>query len=109
MNTQNQGLLYEIKALFVLRKLKLRLVHFRYRGKCGEIDIIAKDKDTFVFVEVKAGTKGRFDARSRVTEDKRNRMKRTAIQYMKKFPDSAYRFDILEIGQNGYEHIVDAF
>lgn len=36
-----------------LRKLGHKIIGRNYRTKCGEIDIIARDKETLVFVEVK--------------------------------------------------------
>jgi len=47
-------------AIRHLKKNGYKILEQNYRNKLGEIDIIAKDKDTLVFIEVKARKSGRF-------------------------------------------------
>src|SRR5579863_5303502 len=55
----------------------------RYRGRVGELDIIALEGQTVVFVEVKAREGRKFgDAVDAVTSRKRRRMTRVALEYL---------------------------
>src|SRR6476659_107655 len=55
----------------------------RYRQRGGEIDIIAKDGATWVFVEVKARDSHEFgEAAEAVTPYKRRRIARLAMDYV---------------------------
>jgi len=67
-----------------------------YRRPCGEIDIIARDKQTLVFVEVKTRTKNYFDAAELVTPSKQRRVIRTAHCFIMhhNYATMACRFDI---------------
>lgn len=53
MNTKNIGDIGEDKAVQFLKKKGYRILDRNYRCRFGEIDIIAKDKNCFVFIEVK--------------------------------------------------------
>jgi putative endonuclease len=50
----------EAIAVGHLKKAGYKIIETNYRTKLGEIDIIAKDKDTIVFVEVKARSSVHF-------------------------------------------------
>ncbi len=76
----------------------------RYRRRGGELDIVAQDGATLVFVEVKTrdgdafGTGG--DA---ITALKRRRMMRLAVDYMMRhhLSGSACRFDVVSVRVDG--------
>lgn len=71
-----------------------------FRTRCGEIDIIAKDGEYLVFIEVKTRTSVRFGApREAVDYHKQNRIKNIAKLYLlqKKFFDKPVRFDVVEV------------
>ena len=51
--TTDIGNNYETVAAGFLQKLGYKIIAKNYRVKAGEIDIIASDKKTIVFVEVK--------------------------------------------------------
>ena len=84
----------------------------RYREKCGEIDLIMKEGDYLVFVEVKArfhsGVGNGFQA---VNVSKQRRIARCAMLYLMKHHqlDAAVRFDVVEVNQEGVFHIPNAF
>jgi putative endonuclease len=72
----------------------------RYRVRCGEIDIVARDGDTVVFVEVK--TRESLDYGSggeAVTWRKRQRMAHVAVDYLARAGASTMpcRFDVVSI------------
>src|SRR5437762_8525459 len=59
------------------------IVARRYRRRCGELDIIARDGPTLVFVEVKTREGCAFgQAAEAVTALKRRRMAQVAVDYM---------------------------
>ena len=87
-----------------------------YRIRSGEVDIIAKEADTLVFVEVKTRRSGRFGTPAEaVNEKKRRRICAAALQYVSENAagDMPARFDVVEVyaGNGGFRvrHITDAF
>jgi putative endonuclease len=72
----------------------------RYRQRNGEIDIIAKDGQTWVFVEVKARDTREFgDAAEAVTPFKRRRIAQLARDYvaLRRLSNCPCRFDVVSI------------
>ena len=53
MNTRKTGDWYEQKAIQMLEKQGVQILERNFRTKIGEIDIIVKDENFIVFVEVK--------------------------------------------------------
>ena len=91
-----------------LKREGMRLLERRWRGAGGEADLIMKDGDTVVFVEVKYRPEGsEGDGADAVTDDKMNRLARCADVYMTRFPDLFARIDILEITSDGPRHLKD--
>ena len=97
---QTLGRYGEDLACRELRRLGYAILERRYRRRDGEVDIIARDGETTVFVEVKARDGHEFgDAADAVTRRKRGRMKRIAIDYLMRHDllDSRCRFDVVSI------------
>jgi putative endonuclease len=72
----------------------------RYRTRFGEIDIVARDRDTMAFVEVKARrTRRRGNAAESVTYWKRRRIAAMALDYLAWTGriDQRCRFDVVAI------------
>jgi putative endonuclease len=88
----------EIEAIDYLRSLGYRIVTTGYRDKTGEIDVIAREGDVLVFVEVKA-RQNPEPPEDAVGFQKQQRMIRAAKAYIAKhhLQDEQYRFDILAI------------
>jgi len=92
-----------------------RIVARNYKTPIGEIDIIAEQKETLVFVEVKTRSSNSFGYPfEAVNARKQHKLKNLALLYLKKQKkDSAVRFDVLSIhisgGKKEIEHIEDAF
>jgi putative endonuclease len=76
------------------------IVARRYRGRGGELDIVARDGPTLVFVEVKTrGGRGFGDAVEAVTPGKQRRIVQLALEYLARHhvTDVPCRFDIVSI------------
>lgn len=72
----------------------------RYRTRHGEIDIVARDGNTIVFVEVKLKTTGEFGtAAESVTPWKQKRIVAMAVDYLarNRLTDRPCRFDVVAI------------
>lgn len=107
---ENAGISY-------LEQLGYEIVEINYRTSLGEIDCIAKDKNTLVFVEIK--TRSSFDygfPEEAVNRRKRQKLAQIAQFYLKGkgLVDRALvRFDVLAIFKRGdemsFNHIQNAF
>ena len=90
----------EAIAVGRLRKEGYKIIETNYRTKLGEIDIIAKDKDTIVFVEVKARSTIHFGSpKWAVTPKKQRKISMVALYYLKaaRQPNAKARFDVVAI------------
>ncbi len=90
----------EIRAADYLKRNGYRIIERNYRIRMGEIDIIAMDQDTLVFVEVKSKTSSAFGGpKDAVTFQKQRRISKTALQYLKMMHQSHVRarFDVVAI------------
>jgi len=100
-------------AAAFLQQQGLRLVARNYRCRFGEIDLIAREGATLVFVEVRMRASARFGgAAASITAAKRRKLLRTARHYLSgasRMP--ACRFDALLLnGRNGsFEWLKNAF
>jgi putative endonuclease len=84
----------------------------RYRRRGGELDIIAKDGATLVFVEVKARDGRAFgEGTDAVTWYKRRRITRLALDYMMRhhITDCPCRFDVVSIHFDAGRPTVEVF
>ena len=101
-----------IAAEYLKKELGMELLEHRYRTRHGEIDLIMKDGETAVFVEVKTrrtGEKG--NGLSAVNLEKQRRITRTATLYLmqKNWMRLAVRFDLVEIHGDQIVYIPNAF
>ena len=102
-----------------LKKLGMKIIGKRVRfGRRFELDLVARDKDTLVFVEVKTRRSEKFGRPfSAVDRAKRRQISKAAIRYLerlRKLPDYI-RFDVVEVvgeqgkGEPSVNHIENAF
>jgi putative endonuclease len=103
-------------ALRFLKKNGYRIFARNYVCKMGEVDIIAKEKDTLVFVEVKTRTSTAFGPpQLAVNPAKQMQLSKVALYFLKEkcLEDVKARFDVVAIliGPKGpeIELIRDAF
>lgn len=111
------GLRGEELAREFLEKSGYRIVLCNYRCKLGEIDIIARDGETLVFIEVKTRTDSAFGSpAAAVTLKKQRQISRAAQWYLAEHGlfGAPARFDVIAIvrrksGRPQIELIADAF
>ncbi len=102
----------ESAALTFLESRGLELLERNYRCRTGEIDLVMKEDETLVFVEVRQRSSDDFGgASSSITERKKGRILSAARHYLNRFafiPDC--RFDaVLLDGTGSIEWIRGAF
>ena len=87
----------ERAAAKFLRRAKIRVILRGYRTPQGEIDLVARDGDTLVFVEVKTRRQG--DPAEAVTLEKQRRLTLAALHFLKKHRllEQKCRFDVMAI------------
>jgi len=102
----------EDQAARYLQQQGFEVVDRQYRQKWGEIDLICRDGETWVFVEVKTRASLALpSAIESITPRKRLRIIRAAMSYMKwkRLEGHALRFDLVLIEAGRIEWIPDAF
>ena len=90
----------ESLAVRYLKKNGYKIIEHNYRNKIGEIDIIAKEKGTLVFVEVKARKTHVFgNPKWAVTPKKQRKISMVALYYLKatKQTHVKARFDVVSL------------
>ena len=95
------GLTGEALAEIHLKQAGYRILERNYRTKLGEIDIIAKDHDTIVFIEVKTRRSENYGSpKWAVTPKKQRKISMVALLYLKSTRQSRARarFDVVSIG-----------
>lgn len=83
-----------------LTKLNYIILARRYRAQHGEIDIIALDRDVYVFVEVKtAFMRGEDPPAARVSPAQQSRLQEAALEFLSVHGDvdAPCRFDVIEV------------
>lgn len=112
----NFGRKGEEAAVGFLKDKGYKILVRNYRTKLGEVDIIAQDKDTICFIEVKSRYSERFGVGSEaVQRKKQSQISKASLTYLKErnLLDKSARFDVVSIiyanGSPRLELIKDAF
>lgn len=90
----------EAAAVGFLEKNGYRILERNYKSKLGEIDIIALDKDTVCFIEVKTRTSNAFGSPSEaVSRLKQRHIAKVALAFLKAHTllHKKARFDVISI------------
>jgi putative endonuclease len=108
-NSQNFGKNGEEEAVKFLKNLGYTIVETNWRARKLEIDIIAKDVETLVVVEVKTRATDAFgDPETFVSKQKQNNLVKAATDF-----NGETRFDIVSVLQINnnlvVKHIQNAF
>lgn len=95
------GAVGERVAAKFLRRKGRRILYRNFRPKRGgEIDIVCRDRETLVFVEVKTRSSERFGRPgAAVDRQKQDLLVRGANAWMREldFPELLFRFDVVEV------------
>lgn len=97
-------------AVSFLKDKGYHIIERNFYSKAGEIDIIAKDRDTYCFVEVKTRrTQSRGSALESVPDYKKRKLSKMALWYLnsKSLSDVKARFDVvaIQVGERGDPNI----
>jgi putative endonuclease len=97
---QSLGKRGEDLACAELEKRGYVIVERRFRTRCGELDIVARDGGVLVFIEVRARSGSNFGTPfESVTWKKRQRLSRMAASYLyvRRLTTVACRFDVVAV------------
>jgi putative endonuclease len=94
-----RGRLGERAARSHLRRLGLKFLTANFRGR-GETDLIFRDGEVLVFVEVKTRSSEEWVRPARAVDRRKQRLlTQTALDYLRllRYPSVSIRFDIVEV------------
>ena len=113
MNTRKIGGEYEARAAEYLEASGYEILERNYRCACGEIDLIARQGNCLVFIEVKYRKTDRFgDAAAAVDPRKQQRLSKMAAFYClsRRVPqETPCRFDVIAVTGQELAHYENAF
>lgn len=112
-----RGELGELAAKKFLKQRGLKFLTANFRSGSGEVDLIFRDDDCLVFIEVKTRSSENWKRPAAVVDAKRRRrLSRAALDYLRalKNPQVKIRFDIVEVLLNDgavreIRHLANAF
>jgi len=95
----NHGRLAEELAQKLLESNRLKLIEKNYHCRYGEVDLIMRDNDTLVFVEVRYRKSERFGgALESIDQKKQSKLRITAEHYLQKHKSKLNaRFDAVTL------------
>jgi len=99
-NKQREGKIGEKIASKYLEEKGYKIIIKNFRCYRGEIDIIAKEKDTLIFVEVKTRTSTKYgEAKEAVNRQKQKHIFEAAEYFLYKIKNDEIftRIDVIEI------------
>ena len=101
-----------------LQEQGYEILQRNFYSQYGEIDIIARDKNSIVFLEIKTRTKESIEqAQCSITYSKQKKLTKTAMYFMKDYSNTTdfleFRFDVIiikkENNQIFMKHFKNAF
>lgn len=101
----------ERNAAEFLRSIGYTIITRNYHSRRGEIDLVALDQNTLVFVEVKARRSTVYRPEEAVDDVKVRRVVAAAEDYLADIGERerTIRFDLIAIDPEGLRHHIDAF
>lgn len=112
MNKRQIGSYYEQLAKGYLEAKGYHILEANYRIRLGEIDLIARDKEYTVFIEIKYKRSSRHGyPRESVGYAKQQKILQVAAYYMmcRGLTDTPARFDVVELMDGTITHLENAF
>jgi putative endonuclease len=115
-SNEDTGAEGEKAAARFLKQHRFKILVPRYRCRFGEIDLVAREGKTLVFVEVKTRESSEYgEPALAVDSEKQMHISRVALDYLRRLknPEIPVRFDIVEVTRDKdhfqCNHIRDAF
>jgi putative endonuclease len=112
-SSREKGIAGEELARKYLKREGLKILDVNFHAYMGEIDIIARDRDTIVFVEVKTAVHDSFgDPLEWIPPWKQKRIIRASLVYVKAkgLVESPMRYDVITVEPDRKVlHVRDAF
>ena len=109
----NKGRSGEDAAAAYLEEKGIKILEKNFRGRKGEIDIIALDGDTLIFVEVKAWSSYGIEALEYAIDAKKQQKIIETSKYFlslhRKYRYMTVSFDVVFISSEGITHLASAF
>lgn len=88
MKKQESGKLGEQLACSALKKKGYKIIETNYRCRQGEIDIVARQKNCLIFIEVRTKTSNAYGSpEESITAQKQRRLISTAMDYLSSHQD----------------------
>jgi putative endonuclease len=114
INRKETGALGEKLAKDYLKKRGYRIIETNHRCPRGEIDIVARQKDCLVFIEVRTKTNLNYGTpEESISTAKRAKMRTNAMYYLQSLPKfpNAWRIDFVavEIAENGKTRRIELY
>jgi putative endonuclease len=113
VNNKQKGQNGEDRAVAYLTSQGYEIITRNFRSTFGEIDIIAREQDTLIFIEVKAWSFFSIEnLEYAVNWQKQQRIIKTAKFFLathREYNCMPLRFDIIFIGSQGIHHLASAF
>ena len=113
MDKTARGKKGEEQAAAALEAAGMQIIAKNVRSMYGEVDIVAMEGETIVFVEVKAWSAyGMEDLRYSLDLRKQEKIIKTAKFFLsenRKYSKMAIRFDVVFVKNNSISHIASAF
>lgn len=109
---REEGIQGEDRATQFLQKKGYRIIEKNFRSPFGEIDIIARDGNSLVFIEVKTRNTPFFGSPFQaITDKKKQHIIRSALYYMKNHQSlsNRVRFDVVGIEGDDVTIVQGAF
>jgi putative endonuclease len=113
MNRSKQGRKGEDEAVLALEKEGFKIIARNVRSERGEVDIVALDKESIIFIEVKRWSSyGIETLQYSINKKKQERIILTAKDFLavyREFEGLSVRFDVVFIDSHKYIRIESAF
>ena len=106
-----KGRMGERRAARYLKRRGYKIVCRNFKCPFGEVDVIARSGEVLAFVEVKTRLSDIYGTPSEAVDSVRRRryIQSARFYFSGREPDCVVRFDIIEVTQNGINHIENAF
>lgn len=113
MNKRRTGTKYEDIACDFLKEQGIEILERNFRSRFGEIDIVAKEGETLLFIEVKYRSgRGSGAPEEAVTPRKMKTIRFVSLHYLMKHEcseDVPVRYDVVAIEGSEIRYIKNAF